>query len=413
MRRNVGADELTPHIIYTVLKASTSIPNLHSNIQYMSDYSNTEYQEGQYYLTQVMAAVHFLETTPLDSLLASLKKIPSTDVTRRPESDKPDSFLGDGQHRNSKLVLAHTSLMHLSVEDTFRPGSPPAFSETHLPNSFAPASPPSANAPNLNRPYFYGDMSGADADRLLLGCAAGTFLIRDSSRPGHYAVQVVKEDGSFAKALIRHDDSGCALTDPGSTVYPSLDALVGAQPNVLRFPYVRGETGNRPKSPEPPRTVSMILRNTTSEIARSVSPRPTSPPPPRPTSPPPKVAAAARVAAPAAKAAKAAPKADGRPMTLFVPLGEEEAFPIEEMAKRQLLDEIEELRQEKAALLREVSELRQQKQQLHDIQLLSVVAPKPQAQAQPQPQPQPLVVEDELILRLTNELEEIAGQIEL
>lgn len=47
------------------------LPNLHSNLQYMLNYSDTSYPEGQYYLTQFLSAEYFVQNTQAETIFKS------------------------------------------------------------------------------------------------------------------------------------------------------------------------------------------------------------------------------------------------------------------------------------------------------------------------------------------------------
>lgn len=87
--------------------------------------------------------------------------------------------------------------------------------------------------------WFYGDLDQATTDALLAKQKPGTFLVRNSSQPGNYAVSVVREDGQIAKALIKRQGDGFQLSDPGARLFPTLTALVQSQPTVLRYPLMK------------------------------------------------------------------------------------------------------------------------------------------------------------------------------
>lgn len=92
--------------------------------------------------------------------------------------------------------------------------------------------------------WFYGDLDQATTDALLVKQKPGTFLVRNSSQPGNYAVSVVREDGQIAKALIRRQVEGFQLSDPGARLFPTLTALIQSQPTVLRYPLMKPALAN-------------------------------------------------------------------------------------------------------------------------------------------------------------------------
>jgi hypothetical protein len=51
-------------------------------------------------------------------------------------------------------------------------------------------------------PWFYGDLSGEEAEKLLTGKKTGTFLIRFSSQPSYFAGSYVDAQGKVGKCLI-------------------------------------------------------------------------------------------------------------------------------------------------------------------------------------------------------------------
>ncbi len=94
------------------------------------------------------------------------------------------------------------------------------------------------NIVDLEQPWFHGSITSLEADDLLLkNPRLGTFLIRFSSQPGHYAVSFIGDDGTVQKALIRHEpDNGYRFTEEGAPYFPTLSGLVLASDHVLKYP---------------------------------------------------------------------------------------------------------------------------------------------------------------------------------
>ncbi|KAL6079388.1 SH2 domain-containing protein 2A [Balamuthia mandrillaris] len=88
--------------------------------------------------------------------------------------------------------------------------------------------------------WFHGDVTSQEAEDLLAGQAAGTFLIRFSTRRPHFASSYVLEDGSVGHGLIeknmRPNGKPVSFEHEGRS-YASLQAVVKAYPQTLRVPY--------------------------------------------------------------------------------------------------------------------------------------------------------------------------------
>eukprot|EP00053_Salpingoeca_punica_P007697 m.70020 g.70020 ORF g.70020 m.70020 type:complete len:239 (-) comp14283_c1_seq1:1388-2104(-) len=70
-----------------------------------------------------------------------------------------------------------------------------------------------------NQPWFRGHMKRADAVDELQGRPAGSFLVRVSSEPGHYAISVIQDNGRIEHMLILSSYAGEGTNAPGDTRY--------------------------------------------------------------------------------------------------------------------------------------------------------------------------------------------------
>jgi len=75
------------------------------------------------------------------------------------------------------------------------------------------------------RSWFFGDLTGEEADQLLAGQPAGTFLIRFSHQPGCYAASFVGTGGQNLKGLVTKTGNGFQVNQMGM-IFGSLDELV-------------------------------------------------------------------------------------------------------------------------------------------------------------------------------------------
>jgi len=92
-----------------------------------------------------------------------------------------------------------------------------------------------------NQPWFYGDLSGEEAEQLLMGQPPGVFLIRFSTQPGCFAASFVTENSVVKKGLISKVSSPNAGFQVNNTgmVFQSLDNLVDHYKlqNIFVTPY--------------------------------------------------------------------------------------------------------------------------------------------------------------------------------
>jgi hypothetical protein len=96
--------------------------------------------------------------------------------------------------------------------------------------------------PDTGYSWFYPDLSGPAAEAQLKDCIVGTFLVRESSRQGNYAITLVSDAGQITNALIsRTPTGGYQLSEPGAQSYPSLGLLVESLKHILKYPFVSSE----------------------------------------------------------------------------------------------------------------------------------------------------------------------------
>lgn len=90
----------------------------------------------------------------------------------------------------------------------------------------------SRTRPTEKQPWFRTGFSRQQVIETLQDCPAGTFIVRDSSRPGHYALSVVGTDHRTVHMLIvpvRHSDGGATgykLGERGKRVFSTVYELV-------------------------------------------------------------------------------------------------------------------------------------------------------------------------------------------
>jgi hypothetical protein len=70
-----------------------------------------------------------------------------------------------------------------------------------------------------DQPWFRGHMRRPEAVEQLTGKPAGSFLVRVSSEPGHYAISVIQDSGKIEHMLILSSYAGSDSTAPGNTQY--------------------------------------------------------------------------------------------------------------------------------------------------------------------------------------------------
>jgi hypothetical protein len=58
------------------------------------------------------------------------------------------------------------------------------------------------------REWFFGDLTAQEAEKLLKGCAPGTFLIRFSNQPGCFAASYSDKSNNVLKGLITRHPNG-------------------------------------------------------------------------------------------------------------------------------------------------------------------------------------------------------------
>eukprot|EP01117_Protostelium_nocturnum_P008702 TRINITY_DN3118_c0_g1_i1.p1 TRINITY_DN3118_c0_g1~~TRINITY_DN3118_c0_g1_i1.p1 ORF type:complete len:903 (+),score=235.28 TRINITY_DN3118_c0_g1_i1:180-2888(+) len=76
-----------------------------------------------------------------------------------------------------------------------------------------------------NQPWFFGDITGEEAEAYLSGSPPGTFLIRFSMTPGCYAASFVGPDGLPKKGLIAKTNGGFQVNGKGQ-LFQSIEALI-------------------------------------------------------------------------------------------------------------------------------------------------------------------------------------------
>mmetsp|Transcript_14999 Transcript_14999/g.20981 ORF Transcript_14999/g.20981 Transcript_14999/m.20981 type:complete len:915 (+) Transcript_14999:136-2880(+) len=87
------------------------------------------------------------------------------------------------------------------------------------------------------KPWFFGDLTGEEAEQLLAGHPQGTFLIRFSNQPGCFAASFVglqNTQPAILKGLITKTNHGFQVNNYGM-VFPTLDDLVGHYQNQKIF----------------------------------------------------------------------------------------------------------------------------------------------------------------------------------
>eukprot|EP01119_Soliformovum_irregulare_P011932 TRINITY_DN3057_c0_g1_i1.p1 TRINITY_DN3057_c0_g1~~TRINITY_DN3057_c0_g1_i1.p1 ORF type:complete len:875 (-),score=246.30 TRINITY_DN3057_c0_g1_i1:43-2667(-) len=91
-----------------------------------------------------------------------------------------------------------------------------------------------------NKPWFCGDMTGEEAETVLAGQPAGTFLIRFSAQPGSLAASFVQPSGQVAKGQIRNGPLGYQVNQKGM-YFQTLDELVAhyQKQKIFTQPYER------------------------------------------------------------------------------------------------------------------------------------------------------------------------------
>jgi hypothetical protein len=92
-----------------------------------------------------------------------------------------------------------------------------------------------SNIPKMS--WFHGDLSGEEAQEVLEGQPAGTFLVRFSSQPGCFAVCYVGADLQVTKVIITQTANGFMFSSDGPQ-WPHLENLIKAHENILRKPYI-------------------------------------------------------------------------------------------------------------------------------------------------------------------------------
>jgi len=75
------------------------------------------------------------------------------------------------------------------------------------------------------KPWFFGDLTGEEAQQLLVGQPQGTFLIRLSNRPDCYAVTFVGNNSNVLKSLVTKSGQGYQVNGQG-IFFNSLDEFV-------------------------------------------------------------------------------------------------------------------------------------------------------------------------------------------
>eukprot|EP01119_Soliformovum_irregulare_P017626 TRINITY_DN5265_c0_g1_i3.p1 TRINITY_DN5265_c0_g1~~TRINITY_DN5265_c0_g1_i3.p1 ORF type:complete len:712 (-),score=239.28 TRINITY_DN5265_c0_g1_i3:707-2842(-) len=91
--------------------------------------------------------------------------------------------------------------------------------------------------------WFYGDLGGPEAEELLRGKKAGTFLIRFSSQLGSLAGSYVNVDGSVGKCLIATSPAYYIADEEGAKLgsFPTMTQLVKTLSTVFQFPCEKTE----------------------------------------------------------------------------------------------------------------------------------------------------------------------------
>jgi len=74
-------------------------------------------------------------------------------------------------------------------------------------------------------PWFHGDLTREEAEQLLKGHIAGTFLIRFSKEPGCYAASFVGKNGESQNGLITKSLGGYQVNRQGMS-FVSLEDLI-------------------------------------------------------------------------------------------------------------------------------------------------------------------------------------------
>ena len=85
-------------------------------------------------------------------------------------------------------------------------------------------------------PWFFGDLSGEEAQEALEGQPAGTFLVRFSSQPGCFAVCYVGADMQITKVIVTQNTNGFQFSSNGQA-WPHLENLIKAHEHILKKPY--------------------------------------------------------------------------------------------------------------------------------------------------------------------------------
>jgi len=73
--------------------------------------------------------------------------------------------------------------------------------------------------------WFFGDLTSQEAEKLLKGCAPGTFLIRFSKEPGCFAASYTDKNNNVQRGLITRHPTGYQVSGQGM-IFKILDDLV-------------------------------------------------------------------------------------------------------------------------------------------------------------------------------------------